>query len=78
MESMWQPLSLRQRSRHPRDPRNPSGLQIVGRQSIAVPQPPSDKFKLGTTRGSIAMSFTLVWGTRSALRLSLIVAIQAR
>ncbi|MFN8598520.1 MAG: ABC transporter permease [Anaerolineae bacterium] len=61
----------------PRDPRNPSGLQIVGRQSIAVPQPPSDKFKLGTTQEQYDVFHALVWGTRSALRLGLIVAISS-
>lgn len=59
----------------PRDPRNPGGLQIVGRQSIAVPQPPSDKARLGTTQEQYDVFHALVWGTRSALRLGLIVAI---
>lgn len=59
----------------PRDPRNPSGLKIIGRQSIGVPQPPSDKLKLGTTQEQYDVFHALVWGTRSALRLGLIVAL---
>jgi peptide/nickel transport system permease protein len=58
-----------------RDPRHPSGLNIVGLQSIGVPQPPSDKLPLGTTQEQYDVFHALIWGARNALRLGLIVAI---
>lgn len=59
----------------PPDPRNPSGLKVVGRQSRGVPQPPSETVRLGTTGDQYDVFHALVWGTRSALRLGLIVAV---
>ncbi len=59
----------------PRDPRNPSGLKLVGRQSIGVPQPPSDKARLGVTQEQYDVFHALIWGARSALRLGVIVAV---
>jgi peptide/nickel transport system permease protein len=58
-----------------RNPRDTSGLKLVGRQSVGVPQPPSDKLRLGTTQEQYDVFHALVWGTRSALRLGLIVAL---
>lgn len=51
------------------------GLNIIGRQSKGVPQPPTDAVRLGTTAEQYDVYHALIWGTRSALRLGLIVAI---
>lgn len=59
----------------PRDPRQPPGLKIVGRQSIGVPQPPTADLRLGTTSEQYDVFHALVWGARNALRLGSVVAI---
>jgi peptide/nickel transport system permease protein len=57
------------------DPLHPTGFKTVGRVSIALPQPPSNKLKLGSTTEQYDVFHALVWGTRTALRLGLIVAL---
>ena len=51
------------------------GLKSVGRASRGVPQPPSDKARLGTTSEQYDVFHSLLWGARNALRLGLSVAI---
>lgn len=53
----------------------PVGLKSTGRASIGVPQPPSDKARLGTTSEQYDVFHSLLWGARNALRLGLSVAI---
>ena len=55
----------------------PVGLKSVGRASMGVPQPPSDKARLGTTTEQYDVFHSLLWGARNALRLGLSVAIVA-
>jgi peptide/nickel transport system permease protein len=49
----------------------------VGRATDREPQPPSSSLPLGTLPGGIDIAYTLVWGTRSALRIGLLVALSA-
>jgi peptide/nickel transport system permease protein len=59
----------------PDDPHNPSPFRVVGKYYNAIPQPPSEEARLGTVPGQLDVYHTLVWGTRSALRFGLIVAL---
>jgi peptide/nickel transport system permease protein len=61
----------------PDDPANPSPYRVVGKVYDQVPQPPSENAPLGTVSGQLDIYHTLVWGTRSALRFGLIVALSA-
>jgi peptide/nickel transport system permease protein len=58
----------------PNDPENPSSTRIVEGNRRAMPQPPSEQALLGTTVGQLDIYYSLVWGTRSALRFGLLVA----
>jgi peptide/nickel transport system permease protein len=59
----------------PDDANNPSPFRIVGRSYDKIPHPPSAEAPLGTVPGQLDVYYTLVWGTRSALRFGLIVAL---
>jgi peptide/nickel transport system permease protein len=59
----------------PDDPDDPSPFRVVGRASDHIPHPPSREALLGTLPGQLDIFYTLVWGTRSALRFGLIVAL---
>jgi len=51
--------------------RDPYTIRRIGFSSI--PQPPSDKARLGTTGGGYDILYGIVWGSRTALRVGLIV-----
>jgi peptide/nickel transport system permease protein len=59
----------------PDDPENPSPFRVAGRLTDQLPRPPSPEAPLGTMPGQLDIYHTLVWGTRSALRFGLIVAL---
>jgi peptide/nickel transport system permease protein len=59
----------------PDDPGNPDPFRVVGKSHHTMPQPPSDEALLGTTSGQLDVYYSLVWGTRSALRFGLLVAV---
>jgi peptide/nickel transport system permease protein len=61
----------------PGDPSTPSDFKIVGRRTDRVPHPPSAELPLGTAAGQIDMFYSVVWGTRAALRFGLTVAMSA-
>jgi peptide/nickel transport system permease protein len=58
----------------PDDPANPSQYKTVGILSN-VPKPPTEEAILGTTPGSFDVYYTLIWGSRSAFRVGLIVTL---
>jgi peptide/nickel transport system permease protein len=58
----------------PTDPANPSDFKIIGRKTDRIPHPPSEQAPLGTASGQIDVFYSVVWGTRAALRFGLIVA----
>jgi peptide/nickel transport system permease protein len=58
----------------PTDLANPAEYKIVGRRSDRLPRPPSEQSPLGTASGQIDIYYSVVWGTRAALRFGLIVA----
>ena len=57
------------------DPENPSATRAVGNSRQVMPQPPSKEALLGTAPGQLDIYYSLVWGTRSALRFGLVVAV---
>ncbi len=57
------------------DPELPAGIKRVGLSAIGVPQPPGSRAQLGTTSEQYDVLHSLLWGTRSAFRLGLSVAI---
>lgn len=59
------------------DPDNPSAFRVVGKNYDQIPRPPNELAVLGTTPGQNDVYHTLIWGTRSALRFGLIVALSA-
>jgi peptide/nickel transport system permease protein len=59
----------------PDDPENPSPYRVVGKAYDQIPKPPSEEAPLGTVSGQLDIYHTLVWGTRSALRFGLVVAL---
>lgn len=61
----------------PSDPSNPSDYKVVGRKTDPVPHPPNDQSPLGTAPGQIDIYYSVVWGTRAALRFGLIVALSS-
>lgn len=61
----------------PDDPSHPSPFKVVGRVTDRTPHPPSKEALLGTVPGQWDIFYTLVWGTRSALRFGLTVALSA-
>jgi peptide/nickel transport system permease protein len=58
----------------PEDPSNPAQYKIIGSISN-TPKPPSEEAILGTVPGSLDVYYTLIWGTRSAFRVGLLVTI---
>jgi peptide/nickel transport system permease protein len=59
----------------PDDPENPSTTRVVGRYYDYLPHPPSEEALLGTVPGQLDIYYSLIWGTRSALRFGLVVAL---
>jgi len=62
----------------PQDPENPSPFRVASvatTTSRHIPLPPAPDLPLGTTPGRLDVFYTLVWGTRSALRFGLTVAL---
>jgi peptide/nickel transport system permease protein len=59
----------------PDDPEQPSAFKYAGRRTDRIPHPPSREALLGTLPGQWDIFYTLVWGTRSALRFGLTVAL---
>jgi peptide/nickel transport system permease protein len=59
----------------PDDPAQPVPFRVVGRATDQLPRPPSSQARLGTLPGQFDIYYTLVWGTRSALRFGLVVAL---
>jgi peptide/nickel transport system permease protein len=59
----------------PDDADHPSPFRIVGKSYDKIPHPPSAEARLGTEPGQLDVYYTLVWGTRSALRFGLIVTL---
>ncbi|HNS53061.1 MAG TPA: ABC transporter permease [Anaerolineae bacterium] len=59
----------------PDDPGNPGTARIVGRPRVGLPQPPSREALLGTTPQQFDVYYSVVWGTRSALRFGLVVTL---
>lgn len=59
----------------PDDPENPATTRVVGKYHDYMPHPPSEEALLGTVPGQLDVYYSLVWGTRSALRLGLVVAL---
>jgi peptide/nickel transport system permease protein len=59
----------------PDNPADPSSYKRAGHSTDPVPHPPSEQAILGTTSGQFDMFYTVVWGTRSALRFGLTVAL---
>jgi peptide/nickel transport system permease protein len=57
------------------DPNAPPYFSRVGRSTDRVPHPPSAAAPLGTLGGQYSVYYTLIWGTRSALRIGIIVAL---
>jgi peptide/nickel transport system permease protein len=58
----------------PADLANPDDFKVVGRRTDRIPHPPSEQALLGTASGQIDVFYSVVWGTRAALRFGLIVA----
>jgi len=58
----------------PTDPANPSDFKVVGRKTDRIPHPPSAQSPLGTASGQTDIFYSVIWGTRAALRFGLIVA----
>ncbi len=61
----------------PNDPDNPELFQVVGHTTTIrrTPAPPSEGVPLGTVSGGFNVFYSIVWGTRPALRFGLIVAL---
>jgi peptide/nickel transport system permease protein len=57
------------------DPLLPPYFSQVGDYIDKVPHPPSAEAPLGTLGGQYSVFYTLIWGSRSALRLGIIVAL---
>ncbi len=59
----------------PDNPGEPELFKVVGRASDHTPHPPGNGTLLGTLPGQLDVFYTLVWGTRHALRLGLVAAL---
>jgi peptide/nickel transport system permease protein len=59
----------------PDDPDNPSTTRVVGKYYDAIPRPPDDELLLGTAPGGFDIYYSLVWGSRSALKLGLSITV---
>ena len=60
------------------DPQNPVYLRLlqgVRPSALRIPRPPQPGALLGTTPGGWDIAYTLIWGTRPALRFGLITAL---
>ena len=55
----------------PQNPRNPYAIARIGFSSL--PKPPSSKALFGTTSGGYNILYGIVWGSRTAFRVGLIV-----
>jgi len=53
----------------------PSPYRQIGRVALRIPVPPNAVSPLGTLPGGLDVFYTLVWGTRSAFRLSLTIVL---
>lgn len=61
----------------PDNPDDPTPTRVVGAPSDRQPYPPSDEARLGTVPGQLDVYYTLVWGSRSALKFGFTVALAA-
>jgi peptide/nickel transport system permease protein len=61
----------------PSDPDNPSDFKVMGRKTDMIPHPPNGQSPLGTASRQIDIFYSVVWGTRAALRFGLTVAVSA-
>ncbi len=61
----------------PPDPSHPSDYKVVGRRTDPMPRAPSEQSPLGTAAGQVDIFYSVVWGTRAALRFGLIVAVSS-
>jgi peptide/nickel transport system permease protein len=59
----------------PNDPKNPGSFLRVGKATLGVPQPPSEKAVLGMLPFGFDVYHALVWGARGALLFGLIVTV---
>ncbi len=60
----------------PDDPGNPTTFRRIAEGTYrSIPLPPNRDLPLGTTSGGCDVFYTLVWGTRAALRFGLVVAL---
>jgi peptide/nickel transport system permease protein len=59
----------------PDDPAHPTPFRSVGRITDHAPKPPSREAPLGTVGSQFDIYYTLVWGTRTALRFGLTIAL---
>jgi peptide/nickel transport system permease protein len=59
----------------PDDGEDPSSMRVVGKSHDYIPHPPTEEAILGTLPGQFDVYYTLVWGTRSALRFGLLVSL---
>ncbi|MCO6449215.1 MAG: ABC transporter permease [Caldilineales bacterium] len=57
------------------DPSDPDPYRVAGRFTDRTPHPPSAEAPLGTTPGQFDIYHGIIWGTRSALRFGLFVAV---
>jgi peptide/nickel transport system permease protein len=56
---------------------NPSMVRTAGRVTDRTPRPPDDEILLGTLPGQLDIYYSLVWGTRHALRFGLVISLGA-
>jgi len=59
----------------PADTDGPPAVKTVGRRTDRVPKPPSPEAPLGTEPGQVDVYYSLVWGTRTALRFGFVVTV---
>ena len=59
----------------PEGEESPSMFKVVGRPLDPTPHPPDEYARLGTLPGQVDVYYTLVWGTRHAIRFGLTVAL---
>ncbi len=59
----------------PVDQKNPGPYKVIGKSTVAEPQPPSEKAPLGTLPHQLSVYHSLIWGTRDAMRFGLLVAL---
>jgi peptide/nickel transport system permease protein len=59
----------------PDNPDDPAPFKRAGKITDQIPHPPSELAPFGTTAGQFDIFYSVVWGTRSALRFGLIVTV---